>query len=1128
VQALLPFLFASFSLGWADPAEELGLEAVPSLEAQLMEAYGVGDIVGATAAAEEIVRIQRAELSPGHSEFAVSLNNLANLRQAAGDLDAARPLYEESVAIDLATLGPDDPDRANGLRNLASVHMGLGHLDIARSLYEESRELLRAAYGDDDSEVADCVSGLGRVEQAAGDLDGALALFEEALAIRRSALGDSHRNLAESHNNIATVWLELGDLDAARTSFDEALRILMSTVGDGHPHVALTLNNLAAVLRRQGDWATARERIDQAIQIWRSLDHPGLVDGLGTLGHIAEEEGDLEAARVAYSERLEIRRRTVGDSDSRVAESLSELGGIWLALGDNDRVRPLYEEALAIRRQVLGPDHPLVATSLNDLGVLRESAGDLVSARALYEESLERRRAAFGDHHEAVAGSLNNLAHLLQSLGDLDGASLLFEEALETWRSTVGPEHPYVATGLTNLGHLRVVQGDFGAGEALYRESLAIQRAARGPGHPAIATALNNLASLARQLGDLDTAESLNEESLALRRAALGDRHPDVAQSLSNLGIVRRAQGDTTAALELYEEANAIWRADRRGGHPRLIGGLSNLSGAQRELGEDDAARVSMREVMKLTRRRLDLLDGLTEREALRYLPTLTQMLDRWLAVFDRPEDAREAWANVLRFKGSVAAKQRSARALAFDELGLAETALMLRAKRAQVARLALADGGSGETAQRRREQLVALASEAEGLERILLDQSATYARRHETERATPERVCKALPAHTALVDVLRILEDDAARYVAFVVTNRRCEVHRVDLGLAADIDDAVAGWRDVLANPNSFPQRISDRGEALAALVWDPIAPSVGRARRVLLIPDGTLAAAPLGALPMSDGDYLLEHVDIGMLDRAQDLFLPMPRGEGSLVVGGVDFGGAVGEYEGVRGSAAAPCTRSDWSFLPGTVAEAERLGGRVEPATHLTGDQATEEAIQNGLPGKRVVHIATHGFFARDQGCISALDGSGGVGYDPMLMSGIVLAGANRPPEPLAVQDGILTAAEVAALDLSGTELVVLSACETGLGEIRSGQGVLGLRRAFAIAGTGSLVMTLWAVGDEQSAEIMERFYDQWLRGKLSPADALLRAQRSLIDEDAPAWGWAGVVATGVPDSRGRRPTR
>jgi len=420
---------------------------------------------------------------------------------------------------------------------------------------------------------------------------------------------------------------------------------------------------------------------------------------------------------------------------------------------------------------------------------------------------------------------------------------------------------------------------------------------------------------------------------------------------------------------------------------------------------------------LEIREKRLDLLETLSEREALEYVRIGRKTLQSWLFLLD-PADVEEGWSRALRWKG-IATRQLHARRDRTDTPEGEALWERLRHTRGELARIA--HGGQGRDSQ------VALTEEKESIERQLAEVSARWRGERREATAGPDEICAGLPAGTALVDFHRM----GRRYLAFSCTADGAP-SRVDLRRAKVIDEAISGWRETLGNPEETPKRVRDRGEVVWEAVWDPL---------------------------------------VEASEPCDNAYLPLA--------------GTADELAALERS---------WS----------RGRYRREPLTAFTGLDATETAVGESLGGHRVVHLATHGFFATET-CIDA----GIVAVNPMLRSGVVLAGANDSGS--GDGRGVLTAEEVGSLDLQGTELVVLSACETGLGVNRSGGGILGLRRAFSAAGAGQLVMSLWSISDRDTADLMEAFYARFLhrRRPTSPQDALRGAQLEILERNRDRWG-------------------
>jgi CHAT domain-containing protein len=375
-------------------------------------------------------------------------------------------------------------------------------------------------------------------------------------------------------------------------------------------------------------------------------------------------------------------------------------------------------------------------------------------------------------------------------------------------------------------------------------------------------------------------------------------------------------------------------------------------------------------------------------------------------------------------------------------------------------------------------------------------------------------------------------------RLVAFVVRADR-PIARVELGPLAPIQKAIEDWRPILAGGGTVPAA-GDPARALRRLIWEPVEAHLEGIGSVLVPPDGPLGLVPLVALPGKEpGRYLIEERSITvvpvprMLGKAvaATAASPAPGPEAApslLLAGDIDYGGEPGAGTD-RGASRSAAVGTRAGFLPDFKALRETRGGILEVrdsfeehfpdarAQVLRGDKATEEAVRRQAPCSRYLHLATHGYFApkelrsalepRDQKVQAArpgsdaLGGAGVAGYHPGLLSGIALAGANRHPTPLGQDDGILTALEVAELDLSSVDLAVLSACETGLGEVAGGEGLLGLQRAFQVAGARSVLASLWTVDDEATRALMARFYENLWRHGQPPGQALREAQLAML---------------------------
>ena len=379
--------------------------------------------------------------------------------------------------------------------------------------------------------------------------------------------------------------------------------------------------------------------------------------------------------------------------------------------------------------------------------------------------------------------------------------------------------------------------------------------------------------------------------------------------------------------------------------------------------------------------------------------------------------------------------------------------------------------------------------------------------------------------------------------------------IEAVDLGPAADIDGAVGDFIQLLQNRSATlragarPERLVADVQAITgqmqAFILDPIAPYLSDRDHLLIAPDGQLNLIPFEALQSeAGGSFLVEQHQISYLSSGRDLLkfdLNTPSQQPAMVLADPNYEQAsgpprpgLGEGLGVRTSQQRSSELSQLQVgpLPGTAAEAEAIAPLLPNATILTQAEATENVLKQ-VQAPEILHLATHGFFLTDvqrpeptgRGLgLVAVDGpgipvspAGATVENPLLRSGLALAGFNRRTS--GSEDGVLTALEVAGLDLLGTRLVVLSACDTGLGDITNGEGVYGLRRAFALAGAESQLLSLWQVDDFGTQSLMARYYENLTAG-MGRSEALRQVQLAMIaanDRYSHPFYWAAFVLTG-----------
>jgi len=1136
-------------LGEAHPDYALSLNNLAALYRSM------GNNARALPLFQQALEIQKKALGEAHPDYALSLNNLAWLYQSMGDHARALPLYQQALEIVKKALGEAHPVYATSLNNLAALYDSMGDHARALPLCQQALEIRKKALGEAHPDYAASLNNLAALYRSMGDHARALSLFQQALEIRKQALGEAHPDYAASLNNLAALYRSMGDYARALPLYQEASEIYKKARGEAHPDYATSLNNLAGLYKSMGDYARALPLFQQALEIRKKAlgeAHPDYAQSLNNLSALYDSMGDHARALPLLQEALEITKKALGEAHPDYAMSLNNLALLYRSMGDHARALPLCQQALEITKKALGEAHPHYAASLNSLALLYYSMGDHARALPLCQQALEITKKALGEAHPVYATSLNNLAGLYKSMGDHARALPLYQQALEIKKQALGEAHPDYATSLNNLALLYQSMGDHARALPLYQQASEVLKKALGEAHPDYATSLNNLAGLYHLMEDHARALPFYQQASEVLKKALGEAHPDYATSLNNLAALYDSMGDHARALPLYQQALEIRRKALGEAHPDYAMSLNNLAALYNSMGDHARALPLYQQALPIAREhRENSALVQSERQQRAMLATTRPYLDNYLGFVQHARFvAAPVYREVLAWKGATLARQRAMRAVA-GEPELAPLFAELQAVASRLSTLALATPKREQRAVWQR-QLDELTREKERLEAELSNRSAAF-RQARTE-VTLEALQQSLPAEAALVDYLEYNDRDGRRLAAFVVR----PTGDVTLHVLAKCDE-VAGlvrlWRDgpqAAAEGGDEEGRESDLGRSAPArqaaadlkrLVWEPLASDLAGVKLVLVSPDGELASFPLAVLPGNKPDtYLIEDdtLRLAVITAPQLLpellaapaAAPPTSAANLLVVGGVDYDrrgtdadlavseAPIPQFGGrrdVRWEGRGKFERQQGMYDEMvSIEDTYKKIWRETGVTRLEGLAATEGRFIAEAPRHIHLHLATHGYFApkelrqalrakRPAGLVQL--GTDELEYDaagmsPGLLSGIALAGANLPPDE-EQGDGILSAEEVATLDLSRCEVCVLSCCQTGLGETVGGEGLLGLQRAFQVAGARTTITSLWKVEDEPTRALMVRFYQNLWKENKGTLEALREAQLWMLKE-------------------------
>lgn len=1087
--------------------------------------------------------ILRSTAGPAHPDTlraaafrAVQLNRLGRRSEALAIHEQLVPAFENSERR-------DDRAYAEVLKNFGWALIQDRRAAEARPLFERAVEIRRRVDGPESLELAGALLGLARCRSQGADPALAESLFERVIDIRRQKLGPVHRETRLAMEAYAHHVARTGSGERAIKLFEELVALQSTAWGPDDPRTFPIRFSLAAACRgvgrfeeadallrrlsaaqrqREGPAASAvletdKARINvlrlagkltEALELARSVhkrrsdrlgsDHPLVIADLLGLAHRLHDIGDFEKAQSTFVDVVERTERTHGERHEKTGEVLRALAVNCRALSRFAEAEAALKRSLAIAHTVWGEGHVKTAAVLRELGEVLHEMSQVDRAERVMRRVLGIRRAKLGLEHEATANAEKYLAHILYSAGRYAEAEEHARQARVFYDRRYGTNHHLTISPERMLGLILHAQGRNAQAEPLLKSSLERQLATYGERHRDTGYALRCLGSLYADMGRLKEAEALFRRAIEIAEHEAGPGQNNAA---------RRARHHLSLLL---------YRMGR----------------------DDEALRHELMAVEHIRERFVKMFSFMSERERLTFRRTMRPW-DLLASIGDAPSLAR----TVIHFKGAVldSLLEEHAAAANSDDPMLQEAFDRLIEARRKLAASALKPGVStgvgvvGETES--------LAAEVARLETHL---ARTYAARGGGRTALDTdlaRLVEALPNRAALLEFVRYFHHHrkgggAYRY-GVVVIRRHRPVSWHCLGPAEDVD----------ANIDELHRRVRDARSdrpletllrRLHDTVWKPVLDGgLQGVERVVVCPDGGLNLLPFSCLLDERGRFIGEQTLLAYVASGRDLLL----GRGAKTTGEVaifadpDYskigevaprGGQVASVVNVSGIRAMQAF--NFGALPGAAREGRLLArlhrGRGEAVAFFAGAEATEPRLRS-LRSPRILHFAVHGFFLSDRNASSGSPdeprrGVGGlatssaivprqlVSANPMHRGGFFLAGARQTVTGLAngvhplnpAADGLVTAGDVATLDLRSTWLVVLSACDTGLGEIQSGEGVVGLRRGFHRAGARNILMALWPVADEGTAAFMVDFHRR-LAVDGFPGDAFARAQGKWLQE-------------------------
>ena len=975
-------------------------------------------------------------------------------------------------------------------------------------------------------------------QQVKGGFVPALRTARKIHALREKTLGPDHPDTVRALQDVARFMSSTGDFLGALKIQQQILARAEKKHGKDDPAILPALEAVATA-----HWTA--QRYDEADRLYqRVLALHKKQDGAESLLYATYLQlyagllwgrGSLSSAEQYYLEAKKIHDKLSAGNEIQEVGILMSLGHVYWGQGQKTRARKYFDRTIAISEKFYTEtmkDPSQAAAMILAVAQIYSLGGEPGWAKPLEEKGEKLYRAAVariekesGPTDWRLAAPLGALANLHMSRKEWDAAEKLFRRLMaidEAQRkASKAPQSALSSVGWTyQLAWLERRRGRPQNALPLFTRVRALYQKTYGD-YMAV-TVDQQIADVWREMGRYQDARRLLEKIVKSTRRTWGPRHPMLSYQLESLALLNLAEGKTRPALGLMKDALDIQE-------PALA---------------------------------LVLATG-TESDHATYFGRIAHQLSMAISINARyaPKDAAAAelaMTTVLRRKGRILDAAASTVAALRGQLSADDQKLLdqLAASRAQLAKLILAGPKATGSPDEYTAEVGRLESEVKRLEDQVRRKSAAY--RATSQPIELTRVQKAIPADALLVEMVLYQPLDARkwgmdvkleprRYAAYLV-GRTGAPRWIDLGEADAIDRAADRFLEALADPDSAD--VDKLGRALYDRAMRPVVAQLGASKttKLLVAPDGLLNLVPLGAMVDENGKHLVRRFTFTYLTSGRDLLRigagarpkssPLIVADPTFDAGGdkeeaTDAGTRAAAALATRGRRSRDFRSMKWARLPGTAEEADALARLVSDARVLRGSKATEAALKKAS-GPRLLHIATHGFFLPAEpppkaeiaaltaagpppavfATQTAADSSGP--ENPLLRSGLALAGANTLSS--GAEDGVLTALEAAGLDLWGTQLVVLSACETGVGKVTEGDGVHGLRRALVIAGAETLVMSLWQVDDRATRELMTGYYERLGQGE-GRSEALRQVQLKMLRSERRShpYYWASFVPTG-----------
>lgn len=999
---------------------------------------------------------------------------------------------------------------------------------------------------------AHVLDGLAFLKMNKKEYEEGLKYQGKSLNIYLNTVGEKHIKYARATSFMGHMYGESGKYDDAIANFKLSKDVYFSLFGNEHKYYLGCLNNLGVFCSRARKLTEALIYYEEALEIREKMLSPNdpelakLQDNIALVYHRTDQ---FEKSELNYKKSLETFENLLGTNHRRVVRSIINMGHLYCDMGLYQTSEEHYTKAQRIIKEIDKPDPYMDSRLISNFAILKMEMGDYDQAEDYYIEYLNYTKNIIGEKDNQYARALNNYGIFKLQMGQYKKAEEFFIEAMTIREALYGKEHYLYAYNTSSLGNVNYYHKEYDKALKFFEETLKIRSKAHGENHSLTLQTKNNIASVYKQLGQLEKAKSMILEIKDHKKLSLGESHPSYAVSLKGLGIIYMELGQYKLAEEFASEAEQIQLrvlGENNSEYIQSLRTLTNIAIEQKEYDKAIAYSLKSNKIQKA--RLLNSFEFLAENEKFNFHQVLIGDFDitkNLSMVLSDPKITEEVYSTILIEKGMHLQSSLQTKAFVFSQGNdtlIKDHSKLLSLNRQRIKQL--------EKPLDEQTNLKNLESQIEQIEKTLAKASSSYRNELYEKSITIEDIKNVLREDEIAIeftqfDISAPTDIDTIVYAASILEPNG-KTHFFPLCSEKEL----IGKIHAKNNSSNYINEIyghTKRGlivdgqpeRTFFEMLWSPFDSLTQGKSTVYFSPCGFLNRLNFNAISVNEDEVLADKYEMINFLSTKSIAKNQNEEEikSAFIFGDIDYEDnetkvidttSLVSSNAINFSNSNKTTRGGkWSKLKWTKQECElihkTLTNSEVSVEYKNQKEATEDAFKNlgvDAPSPSIIHLATHGYFFPDPENQKNEDGQSvfEVSKHPLLRSGLILSNGNYAWEGNTVsdsgEDGILTAYEISNMNLTNTELVVLSACETGLGDIKGSEGVFGLQRAFKMAGAKNIIMSLWHIPDRATKDFMTNFYENWMNDKSTIREAFNKTQLEMRDRFYDPYNWAGFI--------------